>query len=700
MKRLKAFATFTLLFLTSLILFANPVDINTAQKVANNYYGEQLVISGKDINGNNKLHVSLTKLDGTEVIYYIFNSDKGFIIVSADDDAYPVLGYSFEGTFNTENVSPEFTYWMNEYEKQIRYIKDNKIKADEDLNSTWKHYLADNFVPQGIKSGSKVVAPLLTSKWNQDRYYNYLCPEDTAGPDDHVYSGCVATAMAQIMYYYRYPTTGTGSHGYYSDYGYLSADFGTSTYNYNGMQNEISGKYNFDMAQLQLHCGIAIDMNYSPSGSGANMWDDVEAMKSHFGYSSTTELFQRNNYSSTAWANLLIANLDNKMPIQYAGYGNDGGHAFVCDGYKETDFFHFNWGWGGHFDGYFYLNNLNPSYSFNTNHQAILNSYPANNLSPNCTSLKTITNNYGTIEDGSSYKYNYENNKDCMWLIAPMDAVDYIRINFERFETESNNDIVTIYDGQSTADSVLGVFYGNNLPSQIISTGNKVLIRFTSNSSINANGWFLTYDSKLTSFCKYITELYSSSGTINDGSGNYNYNSDCNCKWRLNLSQISNVNINFNAFNMAADNDFVKIYDETANLDIATFTNASPPQSLTVTTDKVIIYFKTNSQNNSQGWELNYSATPLSVQENQGSYLLISPNPASDFLYLETNLPDKNLVNIEIYNSTGALMLTKMVNGYSDKLREQLDISNFAKGIYFIKLTSDKFRQTQRFIKQ
>jgi hypothetical protein len=501
--------------------------------------------------------------------------------------------------------------------------------------------------------------------------------------------------MAQVMYYYRYPAQGNGTHGYYSDYGYLFADFGATNYNWYGMQNDISGKYNFEMAQLQSQLGISIDMMYSPDGSGAYMWDDVDAMKNYFGYSSTTQLFYRNNYSDSEWANLLISDLDNKMPIQYAGFGT-GGHAFVCDGYQGTDFFHFNWGWGGSFDGYYYLNNLNPGSTFNNGHQAILNSYPASGFPQNCSGLTTITNTYGTIEDGSSPKYSYQDNKDCMWLISPTENIDYIRINFERFVTESN-DFVTIYDGESTSDSVLGAFSGNTLPPQIISTGKKVLVRFTTNGSNNAEGWLLTFNGKLTTYCYGMVELNTPQGTISDGSDTNKYNDNSICRWRIHLPTISTININFSSFDLASDIDFLRIYDQVANTLVASCTHASPPQSLTIVSSDLLLFFKTNGYDNGQGWVLNYTSTPLTVQENEGSYILIGPNPANDFLNIESNLQGATEVKIDVLNSLGQIVLTKKVNCEGDKLYEKLDVSQFSHGIYFLRLSGENLRRTTKF---
>jgi len=676
--------------------FAEKTDVKTAQALATNFYYEKSLLSGYDLKQPAELSLTYTQLSDNEEIYYVFSSGNGYIIVAADDAVYPVLAYSFEKNYSTKNMPPEFSSWMSTYEDQIVHIRKNKIMADHRITETWRNYTSDFNPATYLKSNTKSVAPLLISTWDQGTYYNYLCPADPAGAGGHVYTGCVATAMAQVMYYYRYPMVGSGTHSYYSDYGTLSANFGATTYNWNEMQNEIGGKYNYSMALIQLHCGIAINMNYSPDGSGAQMWNDVEAMKSHFGYSSSTQLVYKDDHP-TDWADLIRSDLDNKRPVQYAGYG-EGGHAFVCDGYQGTDFFHFNWGWGGAYDGYFYLDNLNPGYTFNYDQQAIINSYPATDFPIHCDGLKTITSTYGTIEDGSSPKYDYQINKDCMWLIAPTDPIDNIRISFDRLNTENINDYVTIYDGETTNAPVLGVFSGNTIPADIISTGNKALVRFTTNGSNVADGWLLTYNAKLTKFCSGLTELTAPSGIISDGSGSFNYNNSALCHWRISPPDAGSITITFNNMDLAADNDFIKIYDDITDTEIMTLHSGNMPQTFTAYTGQVLLLFLTNALENAAGWELSYSSAPLSVEENNNAFVSISPNPASDKVNILASVAESTSLNLDIYNNIGSIVFSKQVSAENGLLEETINISHLSKGLYFLKLSSEKFNHTQKLI--
>ncbi len=699
MRITKSVVLFFILLLSPVyILLAEKVEIKTAKLLATNFYFEKGRLSGSDLKDPVTLSHTYTQFVAKEEIYYVFSSENGYIIVAADDNAYPVLAYSFEGGYSAKNMSPEFTYWMSTYENQIVNIRKNKTKADQKISDAWNYYTTGFDQALNQKGTTKSMEPLLMSNWDQGTYYNFLCPEDPAGPGGHVWSGCVATAMAQVMYYYRYPLQGSGSHGYNSNYGYLFADFGSTNYDWYEMQHNISGKFNYQMALIQLHCGIAIDMDYSPDGSGAFMFDDADAMKNNFGYSSSTELFYKSDYSYADWANLLISNLDNKMPIQYAGFGNGAGHAFVCDGYQGTDFFHFNWGWSGAYNGYFYLDNLNPGYTFSNGQQAILNCYPAAGFPQNCSGTKTITNYFGTIEDGSSPKYNYQNNNDCRWLIAPTDPIDNIKITFNRLNTENGNDIIRIYDGETTADPILGVFSGNTLPADITSTGNKVLVRFSTNGTNVADGWLLTFNGKKTKFCNSMAELTTPSGIISDGSGTFDYNSSTICHWLIKPADAGSITITFNDFDLASDEDFVKIYDNSTSTEIITLQSGALPQTFTAYTGDVGILFFTNTQNNAGGWELSYTSEPLSIQENSDDYVSILPNPATDYLKIQASVVETASLNITIFSNTGSLVCTKNVSLSNNLLDETIDISGFSKGLYFLKLSSDKFNHTQKFV--
>ena len=204
---------------------------------------------------------------------------------------------------------------------------------------------------------------MLNTTWDQGNYYNALCPADDGGPGGHCWAGCVATAVGQLMFYHRWPNQGTGEYSYtHPVYGEQYANFGETTYNWNGMETYLDGPNNH-IALLLNHLGVSFDMDYGPDGSG--MWNHSAAnsMRNYFKYGPQTQYIFRDT-TTMNWDSILIANLDARKPLYYAGWegvGSLNGHAFVCDGYAPDNFYHFNWGWSSSYDGYFLLSALTPA---------------------------------------------------------------------------------------------------------------------------------------------------------------------------------------------------------------------------------------------------------------------------------------------------------------------------------------------------
>jgi len=254
-----------------------------------------------------------------------------------------------------------------------------------------------------------IVGPLLTTTWNQWPYYNDFCPPGTP-------TGCVATAMAQIMKYHNHPAQGTGSHSYsHATYGTLSADFGATTYQWNNMPSSLTAgstpEQKNAVATLMYHCGVAVEMNYTPSVSLANSYSFKYALPTYFKYDGGIDLKQRSEYfgNDAGWHDLLKNELDAGRPIFYAGASSTGGHAFVCDGYDDGGCFHFNWGWSGSGDGWYVTSNLVNGY--NNSQEIVLNIKPAlpitvpiNDQCVGATSLHCGANLTGQTTVGSTAK--------------------------------------------------------------------------------------------------------------------------------------------------------------------------------------------------------------------------------------------------------------------------------------------------------
>jgi hypothetical protein len=365
---------FLLLIASVSLLKAEIVNSEIAAKAAKNHFFNY----SQSIDYNSiSLELAYTKILDGNAVFYVFNvgNNKGFVIVSAEDNVYPILGYSFDGSYTNQLGidATNFNYWMDNYTDQIVYARDNSLQADEFITATWNNLLEDNLIPKDFDN----VDPLLTTLWDQGTYYNQLCPADAGGPGGHVWAGCVATAMSQVMKYHNYPSQGTGSHSYNCPgYGIQSADFGATTYNWAAMPNQVNSS-NISVATLLYHLGVSVDMQYSPSGSGAYSSDARDALVNYFGYSPNAQLLPKNSFPIETFINKIKNELNLNRPVYYSGSGSAGGHAFVCDGYQGDNYFHFNWGWSGYANGYFYLNNLNPGGTqFNQGQAAMFYVYP------------------------------------------------------------------------------------------------------------------------------------------------------------------------------------------------------------------------------------------------------------------------------------------------------------------------------------
>ena len=379
---MKKIIILSILLLTSFsLVFSFPINEQIAKRVAQNLYYER-----NDVKRTYVIE-TITERQDAENLYYIFNfRNNGFVIVAADDAVFPVLGYSFEQHYGEENHPPQFDAMLESFKEQIIFAKENNLSADKKISNEWQRLNVE--IEKFEKSRNlRDVSPLLSTTWDQDYSWNTYCPPDGNGPGGYVYAGCVAVATAQVMKYWAYPAQGSGSHSYYcSPYGTLSANFGATTYDWAAMNN--SSPTNATR-ELLYHCGVAMEMDYSWDGSGA--WvgqyspSALTSLETYFGYDPSANFKLKNSYSSSTWESMLRTELDNGRPLVYRGYGN-GGHAFNLDGYQSTNYFHFNWGWSGYYNGYYYLTNLNPGgYSFTDDQGGIFNLFPEDIVEPEIT---------------------------------------------------------------------------------------------------------------------------------------------------------------------------------------------------------------------------------------------------------------------------------------------------------------------------
>ncbi|MDD5569610.1 MAG: thiol protease/hemagglutinin PrtT [Bacteroidales bacterium] len=378
-----------IIFFASGLLYSAPVTKDYARKIAVNYY-KYFSSSKNDYPISSEFE---NTYNGTTA-FYVFNfRGGGFVIVSADDAVIPVLAHSSEGKFEQKINNPAVKSWFDNYCEEIKFIIDNNI-SNSQTKEEWEKIIALSF-----KKNTEDIQPLLTTKWNQNIYYNEMCPVDSAGPGYHTFAGCLATAMAQILKYHSYPEKGTGSHKYFlgvNDSVY--ADFGNTFYNWTSMPDSIISS-NSAVATLIYHCGVSVDMNYGATGSFSFITTVPYALKNYFNYSNSVEVKAKYDFPNDyAWKNEIINELNSNRPVLYNGTGGSGGHAFVCDGYRSSDDkFHFNWGWSGDYNGYYAIGNLNPSsYNFTVNNLMVTGIKPKFLPPENDDAYKLISNKLDT----------------------------------------------------------------------------------------------------------------------------------------------------------------------------------------------------------------------------------------------------------------------------------------------------------------
>lgn len=363
----------TLAFLLTVNLFvqAKPVDPAVLRLAAERVLGRPVV--------------DATPASWSECRLYHGADGRGFVMLSADDCATPLLAYSTAGSFPTDPaLMPEHVAaWLDGYRSQLAFARSNGLEASPQSTAAWQALLSPT-----PKSGS--VEPLLTTAWGQGTYYNSLCPNGAL-------VGCVAVALGQIVRYWGYPTSGRGSHAYYSYAALdtLRVDFATANYQWDLMPDSLSAASTPDnitaVARLLADLGIGLSMQY---GSGTSIayvssyasLDSASAesvLREHLYYAPSLHSLFKRNHTDAEWRALAKAELDARRPILYAAYNpNGGGHAFVVDGYDQRNLFHVNWGWNGLYNGYFTLDSLfiqassGASVSFHLNNEMIVGIAP------------------------------------------------------------------------------------------------------------------------------------------------------------------------------------------------------------------------------------------------------------------------------------------------------------------------------------
>ncbi len=359
-----------LLMIPVMRLLAGPVSETQARQKARSFLMEH----GRKADVlNGRQAVKGHRAPAANANYYVFNLGEadGFVVVSGDDRTTPILGYSDTGSINFDDMPDGLRYLLEGYEQQMEVLASDAYAGDN-----------GNETPRRTD-----IAPMIKTQWNQGKPYNDLCPMING---ERTVTGCVATSMAQVMNYHKYPTASTTAIPSYSvttkdknkaSYNLDVAALDATTFSWGDMLdnytpvNPTTGKKEVAgtdaqkqaVAKLMQYCGSSsIEMVYglgSNGGSAAYQEAVPYALTTYFGYDGGMYHAYRKNYSYEAWVTMIYNELAASRPVILGGQSCGGGHSFVCDGYKyenESDYFHINWGWGGVSDGFFLLSLLNP----------------------------------------------------------------------------------------------------------------------------------------------------------------------------------------------------------------------------------------------------------------------------------------------------------------------------------------------------
>lgn len=310
--------------------------------------------NAKRIPTQNNVALSYTEsYDGNDLVYVFNSPDKGFIVVGGDSNMPALLGYSDSDGFDYNDAPDALKWWLSQYAEEAAYAKTILLAEATDRETTTR----------SESSERQAIPHLLTTQWGQEYPFNLDCPQ--IGNRKTV-TGCVATAMAQIIKYHNYPTSGSGNNTYEWNNTPLSFDYSNCTFHYEEMSDSYSqpqsAASNDAVAKLMLACGVGVNMNYGFEESGASDIYIAYTLRHYFNYDNGVKYLKRNFFTADQWEDLIYAELQQKRPVIYGGEAPNGGHQFVCDGYEDNGFFHINWGWNGYGDGHFLLSALNPEY--------------------------------------------------------------------------------------------------------------------------------------------------------------------------------------------------------------------------------------------------------------------------------------------------------------------------------------------------
>ena len=653
---------------------AEPVTPQRAATVAANFMRSRLSSKAPM---ELTLHISDWHYNG---IYLFEREGGGWVLVATDDNIKPILGYSLSGTLDPANLPPALRQWLNGYEEQYSalckaHASKQPIAIYPDDSAAWKRLEWPNSESMsGTKEGNGV-APLITSHWNQQYPYDQFCPAGCV-------TGCAATALAMYMKFWSYPAFGCGSYSYNPPRTGTteSADFGHTLYDWAHMPDETLQYYGDSVAisavaTLMYHCGVGMAMDYGTAESGGSAAIGIigipgyasmdNALKDYFHYSRSMQAcFKDYGYTNDSWRALLMAELDEGRPILYGGAATQGGHAFICDGYDEQQYMHFNFGWSGIGDGY----------------------YPVDSISPGV----------GGVGGNVTYTFNQQNS--CLIGAVP-DYALHISDTFFSFMADGGVDSLLVGINEQSSDQL-----------SIVTTADWLQVE---PDSIGRAGWLRLQVATMAEGEERVAYIVLTQGEESDSVKvvQVNYNEAEMCELTVVMENTNSHYTGWDAeayLSLESPNGFVFGTARLVGSDRDSVTVRVAPKDVRCVwhsgggTDRYVNYWVRNlygedlvavenAYRNGGDNLISWPCVHLAIEDSPLSSLpspLIYPNPAYDKLTIQA----EGVRQVEIIDITGRKMMETSHNN--------VDISQLPRGQYFVRITTDTTTSVKRFVKK
>ena len=697
LKKIALLVTFVALVGT---IFGNPVDVKTAQKAAATFAASISQTKGaQDLN----LVYTATNETATLNYFYVFNSENGFVMISGDDNMIPVLAYSTESQFTTENMPEHVASFLKGYERMAQFVIDNNVVCVPENTQEWNELISGTF---RATKGTDAVSPLLgENKWGQSGntvngtykpLYDAKCPNRNG---QYAVTGCMATVLSQIISYHKYPSKGYGSHEYTHtatepgrvSYGKQSFNFAGTTFDFTNMPLQLTPTSSTTqinaVATLMYACGVGVEMDYGTQesgGSGSGLEEQAShvhsgqyAIKQYFNYP-LASIISRNTMGDASFLATIKADLDKSLPVAVTGFdaNQQNGHIFVCDGYDASNKLHLNWGWDGGMNGYYALGGFTPrsgtvAYNFNYNNQAMVNIIPGNKLTNNTALVLNtkVTTNPATIPCGNAFTVTAQlinkGGKPFSGEVRAFAAQEFMTVA-ALIESKTVN---------IAAGATSNITFSSSGITGVNAGAQAIMIEYKANGS---SSWTRVAGLGAVTMPYYATF---SGDTKVSTRAPYNITSTAATVWAKIEPGCATIASRGFEYKKSTDSYYKTTYETpNANNEMTkTLTGLSPN-----TTYKVRVWCLMNGQRQYTN-DQTFTTRSTGIEDITFGDVTVYPNPAKDKLNIDLTASSQKVDQIELINSLGQSLY--LINSPANTLYT-IPTGKYSNGLYFIRLTS------------